>query len=59
MCQWDPPDGYRCVQAFAGMAEDRGAERFVPPQDIPGVGRFAGIRSPQGVHCYLIRYAEG
>lgn len=49
----DDPD------ASARTAGELGATLFVPPQDIPGVGRFAGIRSPQGVHCYVIRYAEG
>jgi hypothetical protein len=28
----------------------------VPPRDIPGVGRFCGIVSPQGVVFYAIKY---
>jgi hypothetical protein len=46
------------VQASTGTAEDLGAERSVPRQGSPGVGRFAGTRSPRGVHCDVIRYAE-
>jgi hypothetical protein len=34
-----------------------GAVSCVPAQDIPGVGRFAGLTSPQGVIFYVITYA--
>lgn len=34
-----------------------GRER-IPPQGIPGVGRFCGISSPQGVMFYAIRYSS-
>ena len=34
-----------------------GGSICVPPRDIPGVGRFAGITSPQGVNFYVIKYA--
>jgi predicted enzyme related to lactoylglutathione lyase len=34
-----------------------GAKLHVPVRDIPGVGRFCGITSPQGVKFYVIRYA--
>lgn len=37
-------------------AEKLGAVICVPPRDIPGVGRFAGIISPQGVTFYVIKY---
>jgi predicted enzyme related to lactoylglutathione lyase len=33
-----------------------GARLCVPVRDIPGVGRFCGITSPQGVTFYVIRY---
>jgi len=32
-----------------------GASR-VPAQEIPGVGRIAGLTSPQGVISYVITY---
>jgi hypothetical protein len=28
----------------------------VPPRDIPDVGRFCGLASPQGVTFYAITY---
>jgi predicted enzyme related to lactoylglutathione lyase len=34
-----------------------GASICVPSQEVPGVGRFCGIISPQGVPFYVIRYA--
>jgi predicted enzyme related to lactoylglutathione lyase len=37
-------------------AEELGATLFVPPMDIPGIGRFSGIISPQGVRFYAIKY---
>ena len=35
-----------------------GATSCVPAQDIPGVGRFAGLTSPQGVIFYVITYTS-
>lgn len=43
----------------ARRATEAGGQLFVPPRDIPGVGRFCGIRSPQGVRFYAIRYLPG
>jgi predicted enzyme related to lactoylglutathione lyase len=40
----------------AQVAEAQGATLFVPPMDIPGIGRFCGITSPQGVRFYAIKY---
>jgi predicted enzyme related to lactoylglutathione lyase len=40
----------------ARVAEGLGAKLFVPPTDIPGIGRFFGILSPQGVRFFAIRY---
>jgi predicted enzyme related to lactoylglutathione lyase len=48
----------RDVDAAARGAEALGASIFLPPQAVPGVGRFAGVRSPQGVHFYVIRYSS-
>ncbi len=40
----------------ARKAEELGGMIFVPPMDIPGIGRFCGILSPQGVRFYAIKY---
>jgi predicted enzyme related to lactoylglutathione lyase len=40
----------------ARVATELGGTLFVPPMDIPGVGRFCGILSPQGVRFYAIQY---
>jgi predicted enzyme related to lactoylglutathione lyase len=40
----------------ARVAESLGAKLCVPPTDIPGIGRFCGITSPQGVTFYAIKY---
>jgi uncharacterized protein len=44
------------VDETARQAVALGAELCVPPRDIPGVGRFCGITSPQGVTFYAIKY---
>jgi predicted enzyme related to lactoylglutathione lyase len=44
------------VDAAAEEAVGLGASLCVPVRDIPGVGRFCGITSPQGVTFYVIRY---
>lgn len=41
----------------ARLAAELGGTQCIPPQDIPGVGRFCGISSPQGVMFYVIRYS--
>lgn len=46
----DDPD------ATAQKAKDLGGSTFVEPMDIPNVGRFAGIKSPQGVSFMVIKY---
>ena len=35
-----------------------GGATCVPVQEVPGVGRFAGITSPQGVVFYVMEYAR-
>jgi predicted enzyme related to lactoylglutathione lyase len=40
----------------ARQAVSLGATLCVPVRDIPGVGRFCGITSPQGVMFYAITY---
>lgn len=34
-----------------------GGKIFMPLKEVPGVGRFCGIMSPQGVMFYVIQYA--
>jgi predicted enzyme related to lactoylglutathione lyase len=46
------------VDEAARKAVELGATLCVPPTDIPGVGRFCGITSPQGVSFYVIRYSR-
>lgn len=46
------------VDATAGKATDLGATILVPPMDIPNVGRFCVLRSPQGVAFSTIRYND-
>ncbi len=41
----------------ATQAVKLGAKLCMPPKDIPDVGRFCGISSPQGVMFYVIKYA--
>lgn len=48
----DPDDAAR-------EAVELGASISVPLHDVPGVGRFCGITSPQGVTFYVIKYAVG
>lgn len=39
------------------IAKERGAELCMGPHDIPNIGRFALLRSPQGVSFHVIQYA--
>lgn len=44
------------VDKTAALAAELGGTVFVPPMDIPQVGRFTGLISPQGVRFYAITY---
>jgi uncharacterized protein len=44
------------VDETAREAVGLGARLCVPVRDLPGVGRFCGITSPQGVKFYVIKY---
>ena len=46
------------VDETAREAVGLGARLCVPVRDIPGVGRFCGITSPQGVTFYAIKYSR-
>ncbi len=45
------------VDESVRMASELGGSVFMPAKDVPGVGRFSGMASPQGVHFYVIKYA--
>ncbi len=46
------------VDAAARDGAKLGGKLFMPLRDIPGVGRFCGISSPQGVDFYTIQYSR-
>lgn len=46
------------ADAVARDAPALGARLSIPPMDVPGVGRFCGIVSPQGVPFMVMKYAE-
>jgi len=46
------------VDARAARVEQLGGKVFVPPQDIPDVGRFTVIQDPQGATLMLITYLD-
>jgi len=45
------------VDATARQTVELGGSVSVPAQDIPNVGRFCGLVSPQGVMFYAIAYS--
>jgi predicted enzyme related to lactoylglutathione lyase len=45
------------VDATLHEATDMGGSVFMPPHDVPDVGRFCGLVSPQGVRFMVIKYA--
>lgn len=50
--------GVSDVDAMAARVTDLGGSIHMPPQDIPGVGRFAFVADPQGATFYLMRGAS-
>jgi len=46
------------VDAAAATVKKLGGKVMVEPQDIPTVGRFAAVASPQGVMFYVIKYEQ-
>jgi uncharacterized protein len=45
------------IAASVATATTLGGTTCVPIRDIPGVGRFAGLISPQGVMFYVLQYS--
>jgi predicted enzyme related to lactoylglutathione lyase len=46
------------VDAVAKQTTELGGSVSVPPEEIPGIGRYCGITSPQGVAFFVITYAK-
>lgn len=46
------------VKLAETQAVDMGGKICLPTMEIPGVGRCAGISSPQGVQFYVIEYSQ-
>jgi predicted enzyme related to lactoylglutathione lyase len=46
------------VDATAAKAKTLGGQVFVPPTDIPGIGRFAVLADPQGALFAVVRFAR-
>lgn len=46
------------ADATAQRATELGGTVIVPAQDVPNVGRFCGLRSPQGVVFFVMRYTQ-
>jgi predicted enzyme related to lactoylglutathione lyase len=55
--QWGTYFTVTDVDAAARLAVELDAKLCVPLTEVPGVGRFCGITSPQGVTFYVITYA--
>ena len=54
---WAGYVGVDDVDASVAAILADGGKQFVPPTDIPGVGRFAYVTDPQGVPFYVMRGA--
>ena len=46
------------VDASALQAQQLGGKLLLPPQNIPGVGRFCVVQDPQGANLSLITYEK-
>ena len=44
------------ADAIVKLAAELGATIFIPVMPVPGIGRFCGLISPQGVRFYAIEY---
>ena len=53
---WLPYFGVEDPDAMAEKAKSLGATVLKGPEDIPGIGRFAMIRDPQGAMFYIMRF---
>jgi uncharacterized protein len=51
---WLPYLGVRGVDAETGRAVGLGASLYLPPRDVPGVGRISGVDDPTGAGVCLV-----
>ncbi len=56
--QWYPYFAVTDCDGTAERARQSGANIYVPPNDVPGVGRFAIIADPQGAVFSIIQLAR-
>lgn len=54
---WAPYFAVEDTDAFVRRSEELGGTTVMAPDDIPGIGRFALLRDPQGATFYVIRLA--
>jgi uncharacterized protein len=54
---WAVSFAVRNAELTVALGVDHGATVCVPVQEIPGVGRFAQLRSPEGVTFHLIEWS--
>lgn len=52
---WAPYFAVEDTDASVLRSEELGGATVMPPDDIPGIGRFAMLRDPQGATFYVIR----
>jgi uncharacterized protein len=52
---WDVYFGVEDTDATVERVKSLGGEVLVPAMDIPNVGRFAGLKDPQGAMFYVIK----
>lgn len=52
---WTGYVGVEDADTSAASITENGGEVLLPPQDIPGVGRFAYVNDPQGAPFYIMR----
>ncbi len=55
---WLPYVMVEDADATAARAKELGAQCFVEPRDIPGMGRFAVFADPTGAHFAIWKHAE-
>lgn len=56
---WLPYFAVGDCDAAVGNAQEKGAQVYVPPMDIPNVGRFAVVADPQGAVFAVIKLQLG
>ncbi len=55
---WAPYFAVEDTDASVRRSDELGGTTVMPPHDIPGIGRFAMLRDPQGAVFYIIRLVE-